>query len=982
MTRMRSLAGWLVLLGGLGLTGCATLQQKGDLGAIFLQEDGEPEVADAQHSSALKGWLAAEDAKATAVDVVEVKPVEVAVAPAPVAPVAPVVEESKGADVVNVEPVAAPEKETEGAPAIPVADPPTPPAPTPPAPKPVEETPEQRADRLLRESRSLTSVQDQSRLAEAEAEFQSGLKLFKALHYTQAKKHFERAAQLDPTHAAAQKYLGQTRAMLGVRKDGFHARLAQLEEQERVRIQEQVAVLMAAIEEGHRYEDRGEQIDLSVSDSGKQQILADQLANLRQAEIRYRRVREILNYLPPTFDLPNERRMVDESLSRVSNKIAAKEDEISFLRRQEAARIAEEQGLRETLLFKQRIQKLLEQVRALYNRGEYRSSERLAIRVLQLDPLNGDAEGLKRKARAAQHGVEKVKTAEDYKEALTTTWEEGDAGHIPYGDLLVYPDNWDEISKRPERMAIGRTVREEQWKLDIRKKLQRKVSFEFVDTPLQEAISFLRSLTNVTMIIDPKVMEAGPPAINLRVTDMSLDLALGWILRLADLDYAFKDKAIFISRKTMLVEDVELRIYDVSDLTLTIPDMPGPDLQVQTVDPTDASVGGGVNNPFITNVDAEQITPANIADMIRAHVRPESWDPAQGTSIEERSGRLVVMQRPEVHQLIDQLLNNFRATQKIMVNIESRFLLLREANMENIGVEVRGLDGLYNQGYTNDGLHGLFGDIANVLGGTAPPGPGWTSMAPQQNKATFTTVGAVRTSSIQYAGNSPDTFSGTTSVANAQQSGLAMQIAVLSDPQYQLFIRAGMARESVSTLLTPRLTVYNTQRAHMFVANQANYIADYEISGDSFDPLIRQYLVGVVLDVRPTVSSDRRYVTLEIRPAQVELANFRTTFMRQLIGWTVGNSVAVFPVTLPIEFPELIIRRVRTTVIMPDGGILFLGGLYRNTKFAAENGVPFLSDLPVVGRLFRWNVIENAKSNLAILVSPKIILFDEEEAKL
>ena len=61
---------------------------------------------------------------------------------------------------------------------------------------------------------------------------------------------------------------------------------------------------------------------------------------------------------------------------------------------------------------------------------------------------------------------------------------------------------------------------------------------------------------------------------------------------------------------------------------------------------------------------------------------------------------------------------------------------------------------------------------------------------------------------------------------------------------------------------------------------------------------------------------------------------------------------------------------------------MLIGGLYKNTKFNAENGVPFLSDLPVVGRMFRWNVVDNEKSNLAILISPRIILFNEEEEKL
>ena len=87
-----------------------------------------------------------------------------------------------------------------------------------------------------------------------------------------------------------------------------------------------------------------------------------------------------------------------------------------------------------------------------------------------------------------------------------------------------------------------------EWEHDFRKHLQRKVSFELVDTPLSETIQFLMTMMKLKMILDPRaVEERGDTPINLKVTDMSLELALDWILRLADLDYTFKDGAIFIS---------------------------------------------------------------------------------------------------------------------------------------------------------------------------------------------------------------------------------------------------------------------------------------------------------------------------------------------------------------------------------------------------------------------------------------------------
>jgi type II secretory pathway component GspD/PulD (secretin) len=168
----------------------------------------------------------------------------------------------------------------------------------------------------------------------------------------------------------------------------------------------------------------------------------------------------------------------------------------------------------------------------------------------------------------------------------------------------------------------------------------------------------------------------------------------------------------------------------------------------------------------------------------------------------------------------------------------------------------------------------------------------------------------------------------------------------------------------------------------MFVARQQSYVADYNINGDSYDPEVRQFLEGVVLDVRPIVSADRRYITIELRPTLTELVRFQT---RQLDSFTVNAGAQVniiLQLSFPIQFPELAISRVRTTATVPDGGILLIAGLLRNVKFNAENGVPFVSDLPVVGRLFRWTNTENAKQNLSILVSPRLILFNEEEEKL
>jgi len=64
-------------------------------------------------------------------------------------------------------------------------------------------------------------------------------------------------------------------------------------------------------------------------------------------------------------------------------------------------------------------------------------------------------------------------------------------------------------------------------------------------------------------------------------------------------------------------------------------------------------------------------------------------------------------------------------------------------------------------------------------------------------------------------------------------------------------------------------------RNHMVVGAQRSYVADYDISGDSYDPVVRRFITGVVLDTKVLkVESDVYYVTIrEVTPFDVNLPN-------------------------------------------------------------------------------------------------------------
>ena len=66
-------------------------------------------------------------------------------------------------------------------------------------------------------------------------------------------------------------------------------------------------------------------------------------------------------------------------------------------------------------------------------------------------------------------------------------------------------------------------------------------------------------------------------------------------------------------------------------------------------------------------------------------------------------------------------------------------------------------------------------------------------------------------------------------------------------------------------------------------------------------------------------------------------------------------------------------QRLETKVMVENGGTVVLGGIYQQTETNNETKVPLLGDLPVLGHLFKSTARNNAKSELLIFITPKIV---------
>jgi hypothetical protein len=221
-------------------------------------------------------------------------------------------------------------------------------------------------------------------------------------------------------------------------------------------------------------------------------------------------------------------------------------------------------------------------------------------------------------------------------------------------------------------------------------KLQKIVRVGYVDTPLESVMNHLSRLTETTIVLDRRAIGSSiRTPIDLTIEGVRASEALYWALRLANLDFEFRGKAVYVSTRSALVHrHVKLYAYNIRDLIMEAPNFVGPDLLLTGrthVATTGASVGVGAIEEA-----AAIFEEGSLPDMIQNRIEPSSWAAELGTSIEERDGQLLVVQTPEIHAKIARFLNHLREQSGQLVTIDARVLRLSPRLVTQLfGNEVR-----------------------------------------------------------------------------------------------------------------------------------------------------------------------------------------------------------------------------------------------------------------------------------------------------
>ncbi len=752
---------------------------------------------------------------------------------------------------------------------------------------------------------------------------------------------YSQALQLDPSNASAVEGLRRVQALLG---DEFSESIDAFDNAgERILVQRQMARLEA-------------------SEHARKGDSAMQAGDFDGAVEHYRMALAVLAWTPAIAQGNLDRSLLEGRLQGAQKARADAEVNSARLAREAAetatAQAEEEEAARREM----QLEHWYEQANQAFLANKYSDAEKWCQLVLQREPDNKSAQDLSRAARELRHVTTDERNRKHYREQWLKTMDELGMMDVPQIDPLVFDmDRWREVASRKPISASVSTAGDAERSAIMGRLDDVRFAPPFDEDPLESVASYLQDLTGVNFHVSARVRDElgeDETTINLSLrTERSVRKVLDLISETSEsLRWTVKDGVVrFIVADELTGGQIQAN-YKVHDLINPIPDFPGRDINV--------SPSGGLFPPDEdlpereTNVLASDL----LEDLIRNTIDPESWDLDANNSIRiTDTGAMVVNQTPEVQAQIASLLEDLREATGIMVDIQAQFMKVQDNFLEDIGVDFTGLGqpGLGSNGNDmND-----FGDpsISSDLAGS--PGSDNTVGAFFDEGED----GALRARVEHLYGSQlgTDDFRGS--------GGVSFQWTFLNDLELEVILRAVQKSERIELVTAPRILVHNAARANLSVLNQVAYVADFDVeiaqAASIADPIVQVIQDGVVLDVRPVVSADRRFINLELRPTIAHLT--RPIEQR---ATTLGSSNSV-----TIELPEVEIQRVRTSVPIPDGATVMLGGNKISRKQNMQSGVPILNKIPFLSFLFEREGHFVSNEKLLILLKAKVIIPRELE---
>lgn len=312
-------------------------------------------------------------------------------------------------------------------------------------------------------------------------------------------------------------------------------------------------------------------------------------------------------------------------------------------------------------------------------------------------------------------------------------------------------------------------------------------------------------------------------------------------------------------------------------------------------------------------------------------------------AIDERTNTLLLQDTSERLADIRRLVSTLDIPVK-QVMIEARIVIVSDDYSRDLGVRF-GANAAFTQG-GSDGLGFLGGPLGNddddsvgispfpTLGGAGTPTVGEDDDAAQ--------LGGVR-----LPGRAADRY--LVNLPAANPAGRLALTLLDSDYLVDLELSAAQAEGRGEIISSPRLITANQREATI----EQGVEIPYQESSSSGATTTQFKKAVLSLKVTPQITPDNR-VILDL------------TVSKDSVGQLVASATGGF-------VPSIDTREIVTQVLVNDGQTVVLGGILETERRDAESKVPYLGDIPVVGRLFKQTTTTDNKDELLIFVTPRIL---------
>jgi general secretion pathway protein D len=178
-----------------------------------------------------------------------------------------------------------------------------------------------------------------------------------------------------------------------------------------------------------------------------------------------------------------------------------------------------------------------------------------------------------------------------------------------------------------------------------------------------------------------------------------------------------------------------------------------------------------------------------------------------------------------------------------------------------------------------------------------------------------------------------------------------------------ILLRALASRRTVQVLSRPQVRATHNNEASVTVGQNVPLTTGVTQNGLNTSPQITYTNTGITLTVTPRITPDGM-IAMNVFAQKSSLSDIGVPIF---VNATTGDS---------INSPVINQSQATTTVNVPNGQTIVIGGMITKSDTTLERKVPWLGDLPIVGRAFRYDGTSASRTELLIFLTPRIVLTD------